>query len=105
MQESSFVKKRFQWDKASTAIVINAGTLIGTTAVTSGLGFAFWWLAVRMFSTEAVGLASATISTMTLLGSFAVLGFGTLLIGELPRQRGKESSLISAAVIVVGGAG
>lgn len=99
------MKTKFQWDKSTSTIVLNAGSLIGTTAVTSGLGFAFWWLAARMFSTEAVGLATATISTMTLLGSFAVLGFGTLLIGELPRQRGKESSIISAAALLVGGMG
>jgi hypothetical protein len=42
---------------------------------------------------------------MSLLGSFAILGMGTLLIGELPKQRGKESSLISTALILVGGVG
>jgi len=42
---------------------------------------------------------------MTLLGTFGILGLGTLLVGELPRQRGKEASLISAALIVVGGVG
>jgi O-antigen/teichoic acid export membrane protein len=97
--------KKFHWDRSNNAIFINAGSLIGTTAVTSGLGFAFWWLAARMFSTEAVGLASAIISTMTLLGSASILGLGTLLIGELPKQRGKESSLISAALILVGAVG
>lgn len=94
--------KKFHWDRNNNTILINAGSLIGTTAVTSGLGFAFWWLAARIFSTEAVGLASATISTMTLLGSFSILGLGTLLMGELPKQRGNESSLISTALIVVG---
>ncbi len=99
------MKTFFHWDKANNTIFITAGSLIGTAAVTSGLGFAFWWLAARMFSTDAVGLASATISAMTLLGSFAVLGFGTLLIGELSKQQGREISLISAALIVVGGVG
>ncbi len=94
--------KKFHWDTNNNTILINAGSLIGTTAVTSGLGFAFWWVAARIFSTEAVGLASATISTMTLLGSFSILGLGTLLMGELPKQRGNESSLISTALIVVG---
>lgn len=83
--------KKFHWDKNNNTILINAGSLIGTTAVTSGLGFAFWWVAARIFSTEAVGLASATISTMTLLGSFSILGLGTLLMGELPKQRGDET--------------
>ena len=42
---------------------------------------------------------------MTLLGSLGILGCGTLLIGELPRQQGKEASLISTALMVVGGMG
>ena len=39
---------------------------------------------------------------MTLLGTLSILGLGTLLIGELPRQKGKEASLISATLIVAG---
>ena len=95
----------FRLIKSNSIILVNAGSLVGTMAVTSALGFVFWWLAAREFSLEAVGLASASISAMTLLGSFAILGMGTLLIGELSRQRGKEASLISAALILVGGVG
>lgn len=93
----------YQWAKTNKVMLFNTVSLIGTTVVTSGLGFVYWWLAAREFSLEAVGLASASISAMTLLGTFSVLGLGTLLIGELPRQRGKEASLISAALILVGG--
>src|SRR6185312_13945436 len=84
---------------------INAGSLVGTSVGTSLLGFAYWWLAARQYSPEAVGLGSAVLSAMTLLGTFGILGLGTLLLGELPRQSGKESSLISAALILVGGVG
>ena len=70
--------------------------------VTSILGFAYWWLAARQFSPPAVGLASAAISAMTLLGTLSICGLGILLIGELPRQKGKEASLISATLIVAG---
>jgi O-antigen/teichoic acid export membrane protein len=42
---------------------------------------------------------------MTLLGTFGVLGLGTLLIGELPRQKSQKAPLISTALIVVGGVG
>ncbi len=94
-----------QWLKTNSVILFNAGSLVGTTVVSSVLGFAYWWLAARQFSPKAVGLASAAISAMTLLGTFGILGLGTLLIGELPRQRGKEVSLISAALLFVGGAG
>ena len=92
----------YQWLKTNGVMLINAGSLIGTSAVTSILGFAYWWVAARLFPPQAVGLASATISAMTLLGTFGILGLGTLLIGELPRQKGKEASLISTALILVG---
>src|SRR6266699_3208108 len=94
-----------QWIKTNFVILVNAGSLISTTAVTSVLGFAYWWVAARSFPPETVGLGSAAISAMALLGTICILGLGTLLIGELPRQPGKEGPLISAALIVVGGAG
>lgn len=84
---------------------INAGSLIGATFVTSVLGFAYWLVAARWFAPQAVGLGSATISAMTLLGTIFILGLGTLLIGELPRQPGQEGPLISTALILVGVAG
>ncbi len=94
-----------QWLKTNRVMLANAGSLVGTTAVTSALGFVYWWLAARLFPLEAVGIASASISAMMLLGSFCMLGLGTLLITELPRQPGQEVALISTALIVVGGVG
>src|SRR5438067_3698044 len=99
------LKKAFQWVQINSIILVNAGSLMGTTVITSILGFVYWWLAARQFPPEAVGLASAAISAMTLLGTFAILGLGTLLLGELPRQRDREASLISAALILVGAVG
>lgn len=84
---------------------MNAGSLVGTTAVTAGLGFVYWLVAARVFSPEAVGLASASISAMSLLGFIGMLGLGSLLMGELPRQPEKSSSLISSAVVASGIAG
>ncbi len=102
-------RKLVQWIKNNKTLRVNAGALVGSTGVTSILGFVYWWLAARQNTPEVVGLASAAISAMTLLGAFSVMGLGTLLIGELPNQRGKEASLISAALILValvgGGAG
>ena len=86
----------------NSTLLSNAASLVGTTGVTSLLGFAYWWVAARQFSPAEVGLASAAISTMTLFGTFAVLGLGTLLVGELPRHKGQEAPLISTALIVVG---
>jgi O-antigen/teichoic acid export membrane protein len=91
--------------KTNSVKFINAGSLVGTTAVTSMLGLAYWWVAARGFPPQTVGLGSAAISAMTLLGTVCIVGLGTLLVGELPRQLGKEGSLISAALIIVGGIG
>jgi len=99
------VNKLSQWLKTNSALLGNAASLVGSTGLTSVLGFAYWWLAARQFSLAAVGFASAAISTMTLLGTFGVLGLGTLLIGELPRQKSQKAPLISTALILVGGVG
>lgn len=95
----------YQLVKANSSIIVNAGSLVATTGANSVLGFVYWWLAAKLFLPEAIGFASAAISAMTLLGTLSVLGLGTLLIGELPRHSGKEGSLISAALILVGGVG
>jgi O-antigen/teichoic acid export membrane protein len=84
------------------AILTNAISLIGTLIVTSGLGFAFWWLVARRFDLASAGLASALISAMYLLGTFGMLGLGTLLIGELARHPQMKTSLIATALLIAG---
>ena len=86
--------------RSNWTLFSNAGSLVATTAVTSGLGFVYWWLAARLFPPEAVGFASSAISAMMLLGAVGMLGLGTLLIGELPRHPGKAGSLITGAILL-----
>ncbi|HEY1286023.1 MAG TPA: hypothetical protein VGF04_08035 [Solirubrobacterales bacterium] len=83
----------------------NAASMVGTAVVTSLLGAAFWWLAAHEFSKDAVGLASAAISAMTLLGFMATVGLGTLLMGELPRLEQGHRSVINAALLTSGSIG
>src|SRR5205807_241139 len=104
-RRTSVILKSMQWVKQNKTLLINAGSLIGSTGVTSVLGFVYWWFAARQNSPEVIGFASAVISAMTLLGTLGMLGLGTLLIGELPHRQGKEASLISAALILVGAVG
>jgi O-antigen/teichoic acid export membrane protein len=87
---------------ANRELLVNAGSMIGTTVVTSGLGFVYWWVAARQFPAEAVGFASAAISAMSLIGTIGIVGLGTLLIGELSRQPGQRGSLITTALLVSG---
>ena len=91
----------FHWVKKNSLLLLNAGSLVGATLVTSMLGFVYWWVAARRFSPEVVGIGSASISIMTLLGTFCIVGVGTLLITELPRQPHKATPLISTALLVV----
>jgi O-antigen/teichoic acid export membrane protein len=76
----------------------NAGSLVATTGLTSVFGFVYWIYAARVFPQAAVGLGSAAISTMTLLGTIGMFGLGTMLIGELPRRESR-GGLIMAALI------
>lgn len=85
--------------KAHRVLIANAGSMVAAAAVTSLLGAAFWWLAARQFDQEAVGIAAAAVSAMTLLGFAATIGLGTVLMGELPRRRGEEHGLINAALV------
>lgn len=78
-----------------------AGSLVASTAVTSGLGFAFWAVAARTFPQQDVGYGSAATSAMALLGTFGMFGLGTVLIAELPR-RSPRAGLVSAALLTSG---
>jgi O-antigen/teichoic acid export membrane protein len=96
------MNKLAQWLKTNNIMLFNAGSICATTAVTSLLGFVYWWAATRWFPPQSIGVAAAAISAMTLLGQMCILGLGTLLTTELPRQPDKAGSLISTALIVVG---
>lgn len=99
------MKLLYRWIKTNLTLLFNAGSLVGTTAITSFLGFVYWWVAARQFPLESVGIASAAVSAMMLIGGFCVLGLGTLLITELPRQPEQASSLISTGLTIVGSVG
>ena len=91
-----------QWIKVNSVMLLNAGSLVATTGVTSVLGFAYWWLAARRFSPEAVGIASTSTSAMMLISGLCSLGFSTLLLTELPRKPDLTGPLISTALVTVG---
>jgi O-antigen/teichoic acid export membrane protein len=86
-------------------MLANAGSLVGAIAVTSLLGLPYWWLAARAFTPAEVGFAATAVSAMTLLGTFGMLGLGTLLTGELSRRRHEIEPLMAsglAACLIAG---
>ncbi|MBX3055219.1 MAG: hypothetical protein KF770_01985 [Anaerolineae bacterium] len=87
---------------SNRVILVNALSLVGTLMVTSGLGFAYWWVVARQFTAAEAGLAAAAVSAMLLLGTIGMMGMGTLLIGELRRRSQIVVSLITTALVIAG---
>ena len=71
-----------------------SASLVGTQALTSVLGLAFWAVAARQFAAGDVGVAGAAIAMMMLLGSLGSLGFGTLLIARLPHTAAADRRVL-----------
>jgi O-antigen/teichoic acid export membrane protein len=99
-QLSGLRAQLLQTAQHNRALLTNAGSMVGTTLVTSALGVAFWLVAAHNFSQAAVGVASAAVAAMTLLGFMGTLGLGTLLMGDLPRRRDGHRSLLNAALLI-----
>lgn len=75
-----------RWLAGNRDLIANTASLIGSAAATSGLGFAFWLVAARLFDAELIGLASAAVSAMLMLSTLGVLGIDALVIGEIGKR-------------------
>jgi mannan endo-1,4-beta-mannosidase len=82
----------------NAALLLNAGALATGTLVTAALGFAYWFVAARSFSPEAVGVAAAAVSMMNLLAQAGETGLGPMLIGHVPRRPRDAGPLIASAL-------
>lgn len=91
--------------RAGGMIVSMTTSQVGTTGITSALGFVYWWVAAHRFSPHAIGFAAAALSAMQLFGAVSVLGLGTMLIRELPRHPRRQGSLIVTGLSTAGLAG
>lgn len=76
--------------------------LASTSVLTSVLGFFYWALAARTFPASDVGQSSTALSAVNLIVSATMLGFGTLLVSELPTMGQGRTSLVSTAALLTG---
>jgi O-antigen/teichoic acid export membrane protein len=97
---SSLVDRLREAIAANRALLSNATSMVIALGTTSLLGAAFWWLATQHFSQSSVGVSSAAVSAMTLLGFAATIGLGTVLMGELPRREIRAHGLLNAALAI-----
>jgi len=84
-------------------VIWSSSTLFGSTAITSLLGFVYWSVVARSAPVAAVGAASALVSSLTLIGTVGMFGFGTMLIAELARAPQRAKDLLPASLAAAGG--
>lgn len=72
---------------------------IVTTSICSGcLGFVFWMLAAHLYSMEDVGIATALISSMTLILSLSKMGLDISIIRYFPES--DKNNVLNTALLI-----
>lgn len=79
---------------ANLDLFFNVFFLTVSSAGAAAIGFVFWWLASRSFTAQQVGLSSALVSAMNLIGLVGDLGLGTFAISAMYRSE-RVASLMS----------
>jgi O-antigen/teichoic acid export membrane protein len=80
----------------------NAFYLMLNTACTSVMGFIFWYIMARCFSSSDVGIGSALFSASGLVASFAGLGLGIGLVRFIPEIKSGAVRLINSSFTIAG---
>ena len=91
--QKTLVQKYF-----SVSLYRNALFLILNAMLPAAMGFLFWIIAARMYSPENIGIASALISSMTLIAYFSTLGLEFGIIKFLPQTKDKSGAMVTASV-------
>jgi O-antigen/teichoic acid export membrane protein len=69
-------------------------SLLVNTGLTGVLGFSYWIIAARLFSTYAVGVAGALVAATTLFSGIGQLNLSGMLMRFLPKSAGKSRRLV-----------
>jgi O-antigen/teichoic acid export membrane protein len=89
-------------DTVSQGIWSPFRSLLTAQVLSAALGLVFWVLVARLVDARDVGLAAAAISAQTLLGIVAVLGYGTMLVSELPSaEPARQRTMVLRSLLVV----
>lgn len=103
MYSIQIVVNRFRHDSLSR----NSFFLMFSTFIMAGIGFFFWTICARLYTTEQIGLATTLISITAFITNFSMLGFNAALIRFLPGTKEKNAyintafAMVGAAAIIV----
>ncbi|MFC1682133.1 archaeosortase/exosortase family protein [Nanoarchaeota archaeon] len=101
IKKSEFKKKKVFMKKImNDSLYKNSIYMMLSTLVMAVLGFVFWIICARLFTTENVGLATTMISVATLITSFSLLGLNAGLIRYLPKSDDKNKKINTIFTLV-----
>lgn len=98
-KKESFIMKKYK-KIIGDSLYRNSIYLMLSTLVMSILGFIFWMIGARLFTTEQVGLAITLISVTGLIVSFSLLGLNTGLVRYLPSAKDKNKKINTVFTLV-----
>ena len=78
----------------------NSFFLLLSSGIGSILGFVFWIIAARLYTTSEVGTVSALIAAMALVAGFSRFGFGVGIIRFLSAEKDKIGMINSCLTII-----
>ncbi|HZP53370.1 lipopolysaccharide biosynthesis protein, partial [Actinocrinis sp.] len=87
--------------ESSMKIVQNSFFMMASMVMTAGLGFLFWGLVARLYSTERVGLATSLISAISLISYLGLLGFNNTVV-RFPAAGAARNSQVTVALGITG---
>ena len=92
--------------QAGTPLLRSGAALLLGSGLTAALGFPYWILAARSYSTAEVGATAALLSTMTLVSAATQLGLSGVLVRLLPVAGGhvRRVLVIAYAATMLAGA-
>ncbi len=88
----------------SDTLVRNSLYLMVSTGIMAVLGFVFWLISARIFSPEAIGIATTLISAMNLISYVGLLGFNSTFIRMLPTSKNRSEEINTGLILSISGA-
>ena len=84
------------------SLLRNSAYNMGTTIVSSLLGYVYWILAAQRYHEAEVGLAASLIAALTIASAASSIGLGATIVQALPRQFGDRawSTTLNSSMIV-----
>jgi O-antigen/teichoic acid export membrane protein len=92
--------KRLSTQLVKDPLFRNSIFLMLSTVVMGALGFFFWLLNAKLFSTDQIGVATTLISIMSLISTVSLFGFNTVYIRYLLSSEDPNRELNSGLTIV-----